>query len=119
LARVQGSPSLPAPSGRGWAARRGSGARVEGAVDGGPGDIGEVAVVVAGVGAQPGEGLGQAGADTFGDDPLGLLDHHPAGQRGRQLLVQALGLGAGAMLGDGQGGPIGEARSTTIRPGNG
>ena len=31
---------------------------------------------------------------TLGDHALGLLDHHPAGQGGGQLLVQALGPGA-------------------------
>ena len=45
---------------------------------------------------------------AFGDHALGLLNHHPAGQRGGQLLVQALGLGAGTMLGDGQGGQVGQ-----------
>ena len=43
----------------------GPGLRVEGAVDGGLGDIGEAQVVVAGVGAQPGEGLGQINAGAF------------------------------------------------------
>jgi hypothetical protein len=71
------------------------------------GDIGEAEVVVAGVGAQPGEGLGQADSGAFGDHALGLLDHHPAGQGGGQLLVQPLGLGAGTVLGDGQGGEVG------------
>ena len=39
--------------------RTGPGQRIEGAIDGGPGDIGEAEVVVAGVGPQPGEGHGQ------------------------------------------------------------
>ena len=67
--------------------------RIEGAVDGGLGDVGEAEVVVAGVGPQPGEGLGQVDAGAFGDHAFGLLDHHAAGQGGGQLLVQALGLG--------------------------
>jgi hypothetical protein len=39
--------------------------RIEGAVDGGLGDSGEVEVVVAGVGSQPGEGLVQLNACAF------------------------------------------------------
>jgi hypothetical protein len=38
---------------------------VEGAVDGGLGDIGEAEVVVAGVGPQPGESLGQIDVGAF------------------------------------------------------
>ena len=81
----------------------GPGPRVEGAVDGGPGDIGEAQVVAAGVSPQPGESLGQIDVSAFADHAFGLLDHHPAGQGAGKLLVQALGLGAGAMLHDGQG----------------
>src|SRR5438552_3327819 len=45
---------------------RGSpGQRIEGAVDGGLGDVGEADVVVAGVGTQPGEGLVQMEAGAF------------------------------------------------------
>jgi hypothetical protein len=43
----------------------GPGLRIEGAVDGGPGDVGEAKVAVAGVGPQPGEGLGQIDAGAF------------------------------------------------------
>ena len=43
----------------------GPGPRVEGAVDGGPGDIGEAKVAAAGVGPQPGESLGQIEAGAF------------------------------------------------------
>ena len=57
----------------------GPGLRVEGAVDGGLGDIGEAQVVVAGVGPQPGESLGQIDVGAFGDHTFSLLDHHPAG----------------------------------------
>ena len=38
---------------------RGPGPRVKAAVDGGPGDVGEAEVAVAGVGPQPGESLGE------------------------------------------------------------
>ena len=55
-------------------------------------------LLVAGVGPQPGEGLGQVDAGALGDHALGLLDHDAAGQGTGELLVQALGLGAGAML---------------------
>src|SRR6266516_7206216 len=81
---------VPLPSGLGRAGGPRGG--VEGSLGGGPGDIGEAEVVVAGVGPQPGEGLGQVEAGAFGDHAFGLLDHHPAGQRGGQLLVQELGL---------------------------
>jgi hypothetical protein len=43
----------------------GPGQRVEGAVDGGPGDIGEAQVAAAGVGPQPGESLGQIDASPL------------------------------------------------------
>jgi hypothetical protein len=43
----------------------GPGQWIEGAVDGGPGDVGEAEVVVAGVGPQPGEGLGQLDLGAF------------------------------------------------------
>ena len=65
-------------------------------------------LLVAGVGPQPGEGLGQVDAGAFGDHALGLLDHHAAGQGAGELLVQALGLGAGTMLHDAEGGEVGE-----------
>ena len=39
--------------------------RIEGAVDGGLGDVGEAEVVVAGIGPQPGEGLVQMEAGAF------------------------------------------------------
>src|SRR5436190_1725913 len=96
-----------APTGQVWAETP-LWQRIEGAVDGGLGDVGEAQVVVAGVGPQPGEGLGQIDAGAFGDHAFGLLDHHPAGQGAGELLVQALGLGAGAMLHDGQGGKVSE-----------
>src|SRR5437773_8172465 len=86
----------------------GPGPRIEGAVDGGPGDIGEAKVVAAGVGPQPGESLGQIDLSALGDHAFGLLDHHAAGQGAGQLLVQALGLGAGAMLHDAQGREVSE-----------
>src|SRR5271165_7399914 len=92
----------------GQAGRRSPGLRVEGAVDGGPGHLGEAAVVVPGIGPQPGEGLGEAGAGAFGDYAFGLFDHYAAGQGVRELLVQALGLGAGTMLHDAESGQIGE-----------
>jgi hypothetical protein len=41
------------------------GQRIQGAVHGRLGDVGEAAVVVTGVGPQPGEGLGQIGARAF------------------------------------------------------
>ena len=41
------------------------GHRIEGAVDGGLGDVGEAEVVVAGIGPQPGEGLVQMEAGAF------------------------------------------------------
>ena len=43
----------------------GPGPRIEGAVDGGPGDIGEAKVAAAGVGPQPGESLGQIDVSAF------------------------------------------------------
>ena len=43
----------------------GPGPRIEGAVDGGPGDIGEAQVAAAGVGPQPGESLGQIDVGAF------------------------------------------------------
>src|SRR5436190_8179719 len=83
-----------APTGQVWAETP-LWQRIEGAVDGGLGDVGEAEVVVAGIGPQPGEGLVQMDAGAFGDHALGLLDHHAAGQGARELLVQALGLGGG------------------------
>ena len=93
-------------SGRNGVAWRGPCLRVEGAVDGGLGDVGEAQVAVAGVAPQPGEGLGQADVGAFGDHALGLLDHHAAGQGTGELLVQALGLGAGVTLNDADGGEV-------------
>src|SRR4029077_20054997 len=81
---------------------------IEGAVDGCLGDIGEAAVVVAGVGPQPGEGLGQVDVGAFGDHAFGLLDHHAAVQGAGQLLVQAVRLDTGPMLDDAEGGQVGE-----------
>jgi hypothetical protein len=72
--------------------------RIEGAVDGCLGDIGESEFAIAGVGPQPGESLIKVDAGALGEHALGLLDHHPAGQGSGQLLVQALGPGAGTML---------------------
>ena len=54
--------------------------------------------MVAGVGPQPGESLGQIDVGAFGDHAFGLLDHHAAGQGGGELLVQVLGFSAGAMV---------------------
>ena len=73
-------------------ARRSPGQRVEGAVDGGLGHLGEAAVVVASVGPQPGEGFSEPGAGPFGDHAFGLFDHYAAGQGIGELLVQALSL---------------------------
>src|SRR4249919_2082769 len=52
-------------SGGGRTGRREPCQRIEGAVDGGFGDIGEAEVAVAGVAPQPGEGLGQIDAGAF------------------------------------------------------
>jgi hypothetical protein len=60
-----GARLVPAPSGRGRAGRRSPDERVEGSVNGSLGDIGEAAVVVAGVGPQPRERLGQVDAGAF------------------------------------------------------
>ena len=55
----------PGWSGGGRTGRRGPCHRIEGAVDGGFGDIGEAEVAVAGVAPQPGEGLGQVDAGAL------------------------------------------------------
>ena len=63
-------------------------------------------LLLRGVGPQPGERLGQIDVGALADHAFGLLDHHPAGQGAGELLVQALGLGAGAMLHDAEGGKV-------------
>ncbi len=67
-ARAISCGSTPADLGRSGGVRtgrRGPGQRIEGAVDGGFGDVGEAAVAVAGVVPQPGEGLGQVDAGAL------------------------------------------------------
>ena len=56
--------------------------------------------MVAGVAPQPEESLGKVYAHALCEHALGLLDHYAAGQSGGELLVQALGFGAGALLHD-------------------
>ena len=63
-AAVTWRPGADRPSGGGRTGRRGPRQRIEGAADGGFGDIGE-ASVRAGVAPQPGEGLGQVDAGAL------------------------------------------------------
>src|SRR2546429_355410 len=71
--------------------------RIEGAVDGGLGHVGEAEVVVAGVAPQPGEGLIQTNSSAFADHALGLLDHHAAGRRGQPMWHARPGVSAWAI----------------------
>jgi hypothetical protein len=64
LWRAAVRPGGQAPAGSGWGGERLC-HRIEGAVDGGLGDVGEAEVVVAGIGPQPGEGLVQMEAGAF------------------------------------------------------
>src|SRR5436189_6385954 len=61
-----------------------------GAVDEVAGDVGEMLVRVPGVIAQHLEGVVHVDAEPLGELALGLLDHHPAVQRGLELLDDVL-----------------------------
>jgi hypothetical protein len=64
LRRATVRPDGQAPAGSDWGGEHLC-HRIEGAVDGGLGDVGEAEVVVAGIGPQPGEGLVQMEAGAF------------------------------------------------------
>jgi hypothetical protein len=64
LRRATVRPDGQAPAGSDWGGEHLC-HRIEGAVDGGLGDVGESEVVVAGIGPQPGEGLVQMEAGAF------------------------------------------------------
>jgi Lipopolysaccharide assembly protein A domain len=84
---------------RGW---------IDGPVNGVSGDVGEAQVVVAGVAAEPAEGLVDGELTALGDPALGLLDHDSARQRCGELGVDLVCFHGGAVLQDGDGGDVGE-----------
>src|SRR4051794_31929672 len=84
------------------------GGEVLGARDDRSCEVGELAVVGAGVAAQGGERLVHVDVQPLGEDALGLLDQNAAVQCGLQLNDHGVGLEIGAMLQDGGGGDVGQ-----------
>jgi hypothetical protein len=67
-------------------------------VDDGTGEVGEPVVATAGVLAQEVERLVGAELESFGEHPLRLLDHDPAGEGSLELLDEQLLLAARSLL---------------------
>jgi len=78
------------------------------AVDEGQGQIGQAAVAGPGAVAEQGEGLVHVHPEAFGELALGLLDDHPAIQRGLQLLVQDVAVPHAALVQQADGGHVGQ-----------
>jgi hypothetical protein len=70
------------------------------------GELGERVVVVAGVAAEQSEGFVGCGAEPFGQDSLGLLDHDAAVERDLQLASYDLVLADRPFLQDPDGGHV-------------
>ena len=88
---------------------------IGGAVSNLTSDLGQQHIAGPGPGPQHSEGRVHPDVQPFGEHSLGLLGHHPTGQRGLQLTGENLALADRALLQDADRGRIGQRSTAASR----